>query len=100
MTVVLGAHRIDKKEKSQQWIQVADYIQHPNYTDDNNDIMLLKVNIPAQKSKLKQTFKKIYIYFCVHLSWCHSFQCDISTEVVWGGDRHTDMSDVKTAPWN
>lgn len=91
MTVVLGAHHIDKKEKSQQWIQVADYIQHPNYTDDSNDIMLLKVNIPAQKSKLKQTFKK-NIYFCVHLSWCHSFQCDISTEVGGGAP--------KTAPWN
>lgn len=59
MTVVLGAHRIDKKEESQQWIQVADYIPHPNYKerDLENDIMLLKVNIPAQKSKLKHRLK-------------------------------------------
>lgn len=45
MTVVLGAHNIGKKEKTQQWIQVAEYIPNPNYTRGYHyDIMLLKVN--------------------------------------------------------
>lgn len=50
MTVVLGAHNIRKKEKSQQLIQVAEYIPHPEYTGEcDNDIMLLKVNKSMQK---------------------------------------------------
>uniref|UniRef100_A0A3P8STR0 trypsin n=1 Tax=Amphiprion percula TaxID=161767 RepID=A0A3P8STR0_AMPPE len=45
MTVVLGAHDITKKEKSQQWIQVAKYYQHPKYNGKyDNDIMLLQVS--------------------------------------------------------
>uniref|UniRef100_A0A3Q3KCQ3 trypsin n=1 Tax=Monopterus albus TaxID=43700 RepID=A0A3Q3KCQ3_MONAL len=44
MTVVLGAHNISKEEKSQQWIQVASYHPHPQYTREvDYDIMLLKV---------------------------------------------------------
>lgn len=55
MTVVLGAHNISKKEKSQQWIQVAEYIPHPEYTgESDNDIMLLKVNKSMQKFILKK----------------------------------------------
>lgn len=45
MTVVLGAHDISKKEKSQQRIKVAEYIPHPEYSGNYDfDIMLLKVN--------------------------------------------------------
>ncbi|XP_040057353.2 granzyme B isoform X1 [Gasterosteus aculeatus] len=44
MTVVLGAHNIRKKEKSQQRIRVAKYHQHPDYTGEYDyDIMLLQL---------------------------------------------------------
>ncbi|XP_042352675.1 granzyme B-like [Plectropomus leopardus] len=44
MTVVLGAHDIRKKEKSQQRIQVAKYHQHPKFTGEYDyDIMLLQL---------------------------------------------------------
>lgn len=46
VTVVLGAHDISKKEKSQQWIQVAKYHPHPKFITGkyDYDIMLLEVN--------------------------------------------------------
>lgn len=45
MTVVLGAHNIGKKEKSQQWLKVDKYIPHPKFTGGYDyDIMLLKVS--------------------------------------------------------
>ncbi|XP_061782055.1 granzyme B(G,H)-like [Nerophis lumbriciformis] len=48
MTVVLGAHNITKKEKSQQHIQVAEYHPHPNFHGKYNyDIMLLKLKPKA-----------------------------------------------------
>lgn len=44
MTVVLGAHNLKHKEKSQQSIQVAAFYAHPKYHGKfDNDIMLLKV---------------------------------------------------------
>ncbi|KAM8855779.1 granzyme H-like [Spinachia spinachia] len=44
MTVVLGAHDISKKEKSQQRIRVAKYHQHPRFTRGYDyDIMLLEL---------------------------------------------------------
>ena len=44
MTVVLGAHDISKKEKTQQRLEVATYFTHPNYKEEYDyDIMLLKV---------------------------------------------------------
>lgn len=43
LTVVLGAHDITKKEKTQQHIEVAEYYQHPKFCGYDNDIMLLKV---------------------------------------------------------
>uniref|UniRef100_A0A669D8N4 trypsin n=1 Tax=Oreochromis niloticus TaxID=8128 RepID=A0A669D8N4_ORENI len=43
-TVVLGAHDISKKEKSQQRIKVAKYYPHPKFSGKYDyDIMLLKV---------------------------------------------------------
>ncbi|XP_051815195.1 granzyme B-like isoform X4 [Acanthochromis polyacanthus] len=44
MTVVLGAHDITKKEKSQQRIQVAKYYPHPKFNGKHDyDIMLLQL---------------------------------------------------------
>uniref|UniRef100_A0A3B4YF07 trypsin n=1 Tax=Seriola lalandi dorsalis TaxID=1841481 RepID=A0A3B4YF07_SERLL len=51
MTVVLGAHNISKTEKSQQWIQVADYYPHPQYDEHDYDIMLLKLKNNATLNK-------------------------------------------------
>ncbi|XP_037542277.1 granzyme B(G,H)-like [Nematolebias whitei] len=52
MTVVLGAHDITKKEKTQQLFQVATYFQHPNFTGGfDYDIMLLKLKTTAKLEK-------------------------------------------------
>ncbi|XP_059199602.1 granzyme E-like [Centropristis striata] len=52
LTVVLGAHDIRKKEKSQQRIQVAKYHQHPDFTGQfDNDIMLLELKENAKLNK-------------------------------------------------
>nr|XP_049584098.1 granzyme B-like isoform X8 [Syngnathus scovelli] len=49
MTVILGAHNISQREKSQQRIKVAKFHPHPNYTNQySNDIMLLKLQQNAQ----------------------------------------------------
>ncbi|XP_052005004.1 granzyme B-like [Xyrauchen texanus] len=50
--VLLGAHNINKQEKSQQRIQVVKYIRHPmfeqNKDDYSYDIMLLKLKTKAK----------------------------------------------------
>ncbi|XP_041858488.1 granzyme B-like [Melanotaenia boesemani] len=52
MTVVLGAHDISKREKSQQRIPVAAYYPHPKYNKKcGNDIMLLKLKKKATLNK-------------------------------------------------
>ncbi|XP_026232154.1 granzyme B-like [Anabas testudineus] len=52
MTVVLGAHDIIKKEKSQQSIQVAHYYSHPKFNGQYDyDIMLLKLKNNATLNK-------------------------------------------------
>ncbi|XP_037095267.1 granzyme B-like isoform X1 [Syngnathus acus] len=53
MTVILGAHNISQREKSQQRIEVAKFHPHPRYNDKNfsNDIMLLKLQHNAQLNK-------------------------------------------------
>ncbi|KAM9802414.1 granzyme B-like [Syngnathus typhle] len=53
MTVILGAHNISKREKSQQRIKVAKFHPHPQYKDEefSNDIMLLKLQHNAQLNK-------------------------------------------------
>ncbi|XP_053295610.1 granzyme B(G,H)-like [Pleuronectes platessa] len=57
MMVVLGAHNIIKKEKSQQNLQVADYFTHPEYNGKYDyDIMLLKLK---NKAKLNKYVKPI-----------------------------------------
>ncbi|XP_065107883.1 granzyme B-like [Paramisgurnus dabryanus] len=54
LEVVLGAHNISQKEKSQQRIQVKKYIRHPLFENQNNvkdysyDIMLLKLKTKAR----------------------------------------------------
>ncbi|KAI3355872.1 hypothetical protein L3Q82_004424 [Scortum barcoo] len=57
MTVVLGAHDISKKEKSQQWIQVAKYLPHPKFNKAgfHHDIMLLKLKKNATLNKYVKT---------------------------------------------
>ncbi|CAK6966346.1 mast cell protease 1A-like [Scomber scombrus] len=56
MTVVLGAHDITKKEKSQQRIEVK-YHPHPKYKKGkyDNDIMLLKLKKNATLNKYVKT---------------------------------------------
>ncbi|KAG7504076.1 granzyme B-like [Solea senegalensis] len=52
MTVVLGAHNINKREKSQQRIKVAAYHSHPKFTGEyDHDIMLLKLKKKAKLNK-------------------------------------------------
>ncbi|KAM6978529.1 granzyme B-like [Tautogolabrus adspersus] len=51
MTVVLGAHDISKRERSQQRIQVAEFYPHPRYTEYDYDIMLLKLKNNATLNK-------------------------------------------------
>ncbi|XP_041927076.1 mast cell protease 1A-like isoform X3 [Alosa sapidissima] len=62
-SVVLGAHNIGKKEKSQQRIGISEFIPHPKYpkkklSDDDprafhHDIMLLKLQTKAKLKKKK-----------------------------------------------
>ncbi|KAL3970364.1 hypothetical protein ACER0C_028161 [Sarotherodon galilaeus] len=55
-TVVLGAHDISKKERTQQRIQVAEYYPHPGFTGQYEyDIMLLKLKKKARLSKNVKT---------------------------------------------
>ncbi|XP_072301275.1 granzyme-like protein 1 isoform X2 [Eucyclogobius newberryi] len=55
-TVVLGAHDITKKEKSQQRIKVEEHIQHPNFRGEFDfDIMLLKLKQKAKLNDFVQT---------------------------------------------
>ncbi|KAI7808444.1 hypothetical protein IRJ41_004962 [Triplophysa rosa] len=56
LEVVLGAHNIHLKEKSQQRIQVKKYIPHPWFEQNNEknysyDIMLLKLKTKAKLNK-------------------------------------------------
>uniref|UniRef100_A0A3P9KI59 trypsin n=1 Tax=Oryzias latipes TaxID=8090 RepID=A0A3P9KI59_ORYLA len=52
MTVVLGAHDISKKEKTQQRFKVQKYNQHPDYKcEQANDIMLIKLETKAKLNK-------------------------------------------------
>uniref|UniRef100_A0A669BI18 trypsin n=1 Tax=Oreochromis niloticus TaxID=8128 RepID=A0A669BI18_ORENI len=57
-TVVLGAHDISKKEKSQQRIKVAKYYPHPKFSGKYDyDIMLLKLEKNATLNKFVKTIK-------------------------------------------
>uniref|UniRef100_A0A3Q3G3C0 trypsin n=1 Tax=Labrus bergylta TaxID=56723 RepID=A0A3Q3G3C0_9LABR len=52
MTVVLGAHDISKREKSQQRIQVAEFYPHKRFNGNTDyDIMLLKLKHSATLNK-------------------------------------------------
>ncbi|RVE57724.1 hypothetical protein OJAV_G00202110 [Oryzias javanicus] len=56
LTVVLGAHDISKKEKTQQRLAVQNYRKHDDYTGGReNDIMLLKLKTKAQLDKYVRT---------------------------------------------
>ncbi|XP_059565449.1 granzyme H-like isoform X1 [Myotis daubentonii] len=47
ITVILGAHNIRKRERTQQVIPVKTAIRHPNYHPKVNDIMLLQLQRKA-----------------------------------------------------
>uniref|UniRef100_A0A8C3UX72 Peptidase S1 domain-containing protein n=1 Tax=Catharus ustulatus TaxID=91951 RepID=A0A8C3UX72_CATUS len=53
VTVILGAHNIRVRERSQQRIRVRDWVIHPDYCPDtlSNDIALLKGYPPAHLPK-------------------------------------------------
>ncbi|XP_027563330.1 mast cell protease 1A-like isoform X1 [Neopelma chrysocephalum] len=53
ITVTLGAHKIKKKEPSQQKIRVGCWVIHPRYLNyrSGNDIMLLKLKKKAKMTK-------------------------------------------------
>ncbi|XP_029695611.1 mast cell protease 1A-like isoform X1 [Takifugu rubripes] len=52
MTVVLGAHNISRQEASQQRMEVAEFIPHPQYTGEYDyDVMLLKLKRVAVLNK-------------------------------------------------
>ncbi|KAL6033365.1 hypothetical protein STEG23_021991 [Scotinomys teguina] len=57
MTVTLGAHNIKAQEETQQIIPVAKAIPHPayNHKDSSNDIMLLKLEKKAKRTKAVRT---------------------------------------------
>ncbi|XP_024142755.1 granzyme B isoform X2 [Oryzias melastigma] len=56
LTVVLGAHDLSKKEKSQQRLTVKNYRKHDNFTGgQENDVMLLKLKTKAQLNKYVET---------------------------------------------
>ncbi|KAL6100598.1 uncharacterized protein ACO6RY_07703 [Pungitius sinensis] len=58
LTVVLGAHDISKKEKSQQHIRVAKYHPHPEYAGQfDYDIMLLELKNNATLTRSVKTIK-------------------------------------------
>ncbi|XP_032199868.1 granzyme H-like isoform X3 [Mustela erminea] len=50
MRVILGAHNIEKKERTQQVIPVKTAIPHPDYKNFSNDIMLLKLERKAKQT--------------------------------------------------
>uniref|UniRef100_A0A3Q0S234 Peptidase S1 domain-containing protein n=1 Tax=Amphilophus citrinellus TaxID=61819 RepID=A0A3Q0S234_AMPCI len=54
-TVVLGAHDISKKEKSQQHIEVSKYYPHPEFKEFEYDIMLLELKKNATLNKYVKT---------------------------------------------
>ncbi|XP_032965538.1 cathepsin G-like [Rhinolophus ferrumequinum] len=51
--VILGAHNIRRRERTQQRISVLRAIAHPGYNDDNNlnDIMLLQLKNRARRNR-------------------------------------------------
>ncbi|XP_035308787.1 granzyme E-like isoform X3 [Cricetulus griseus] len=59
MKVTLGAHDVTTQEKTQQIIPVAKAIPHPDYNpkDHSNDIMLLRLERKANRTKAVRTLK-------------------------------------------
>ncbi|XP_012589440.1 PREDICTED: granzyme H, partial [Condylura cristata] len=51
ITVTLGAHNINKQEKTQQVIPVKRAIPHPDHNNMANDIMLLQLQRKAKKNQ-------------------------------------------------
>ncbi|NXN34637.1 TRY1 protein, partial [Nycticryphes semicollaris] len=55
--VQLGKHNLELTESTQQFINSAKVIRHPNYDPRmlDNDIMLIKLSTPAQLNRAVQT---------------------------------------------
>ncbi|XP_052590228.1 granzyme C-like [Peromyscus californicus insignis] len=79
MTLTLGAHNIKAQEETQQIIPVEKAIAHPAYNDKNlsNDIMLLKLEIEAKRTKAVRPLK---------LPWrrVHMKPGDVCSVAGWG----------------
>ncbi|NXC99944.1 GRAF protein, partial [Certhia familiaris] len=84
LTVILGAHTLQRREESWQTFEVKEYHCHPNFTcpKEGNDILLLKLNgnatsnghvrpISFEKSKVRGGTK------CSRASW--SYRTDTVT---------------------
>nr|XP_034354113.1 granzyme E-like isoform X2 [Arvicanthis niloticus] len=59
MIVILGAHNLHAQEETQQIIPVVKAIPHPDYNplDHSNDIMLLKLESKAKRTKAVRPLK-------------------------------------------
>ncbi|XP_050999334.1 granzyme E-like [Acomys russatus] len=59
VTVTLGAHNITAQEQTQQIIRVTRAIPHPDYNpkEDSNDIMLLKLERRARRTRAVRLIK-------------------------------------------
>ncbi|XP_008935842.1 PREDICTED: granzyme E-like [Merops nubicus] len=57
LTVILGAHTIQRKEESWQTFEVQEYHRHPDYMDpkNGNDILLLKLKGNATSNSYVRT---------------------------------------------
>ncbi|XP_007537387.2 granzyme B(G,H)-like [Erinaceus europaeus] len=86
-TVILGAHDISKKERTQQVITVSRAIPHPNYNSENlsNDIMLLKLK---KKVKLTNEVKPISLP-TPEACLCAGQVCSVAG---WGQTENEDSS--------
>ncbi|XP_008327124.1 granzyme B-like [Cynoglossus semilaevis] len=108
MTVVLGAHNLKHKEKSQQSIQVAAFYAHPKYHGKfDNDIMLLKLEKKARLNKFVQTIKlpvkdktiraKVA---CVVAGWGQKGRSEPSSDVLKEATEWTQFKDECVWIWN
>ncbi|KGL99799.1 Trypsin, partial [Charadrius vociferus] len=55
--VQLGKHNLELTESTEQFINSAKVIRHPGYSSMtlDNDIMLIKLDVPAQLNRAVQT---------------------------------------------
>ncbi|XP_051495954.1 serine protease 57 [Apus apus] len=96
LRVVLGAHRLEEPERSQQVFSVAESIAHPHYSPKSvdNDIRLLRLNRSATLNKFVKRIRLPLPYVDLKPGTvCHV--------VGWGdtsnyGDRPTELMETGT----